>query len=96
MWASQFWYTRIKNGGLSIVPSKNLIKNMGIIGTHSNKENKLHKLDKCENYSISREPLFVLPDINFDNIEFRKVIAPPNHLYTRIYRKIKKTLLYHK
>lgn len=91
IWDFQFGFAISSNGGLSIVPRKNLVKNIGYIGTHSEKKNQFHDRPVDENYSILSHPEFVLCDVNYDQYHFM------NHWNTKqkisIYRKIRSFLI---
>lgn len=43
-WDTQWTYTMVKNRGMAVVPAVNLIKNIGIVGTHSSVEMRNHNL----------------------------------------------------
>lgn len=91
VWDFQFGYSIIKNGGLSIVPAKNLIKNIGCVGTHTNSRNEYTDMKAAENFRIDKEPQFVTINRGYEVMHFnnhiRKVfgITP---LYKRIIIKI--------
>lgn len=88
VWDFQFGYSILSNGGLSIVPAKNLIKNIGYYGTHTSKPNQFTALEANEEFIISREPKFVLANREFDKYHFNnhiiKILGGP--LYKRIIR----------
>lgn len=94
-WDFQFGYSILKNGGLCIVPSKNLIHNIGAIGTHSNSMSEFHKLEAAEDYKISKEPKFVITEREYEIMHFnnhiRKIFGfiP---LYKKVFRKIRKII----
>lgn len=92
-WDYQFGYAILKNAGLCIVPAKNLIHNIGIIGTHSNQESGFHKLKAAEAYKIKNEPKFVLINKEYEELHFnthiRRIFGDiPKH--KRILRKMRK------
>ena len=92
-WDYQFGYAILKNSGLAIVPAKNLIRNIGAIGTHSNSESEVHKMTAHENYKIEREPKFVIAEREYEILHFnthiRKIFGFMP-MYKRFFRKIKK------
>lgn len=92
-WDFQFGYTILKNGGLSIVPAKNLIHNVGILGTHSKQESNTHRLKAEEDFKISKEPKFVLINREYENYHFnthiRQILGDVS-LTRKISRKVKK------
>jgi GT2 family glycosyltransferase len=91
-WDYQFGYAILKNGGLSIVPSINLIHNIGAVGTHSNSESEVHKMTAHENYKIEKEPKFVIAEREYEILHFnthiRKIFGFMP-LYRKIIRKVK-------
>ena len=56
IWDYQFGFAIRANGGLSIVPRKNLVSNIGYIGTHSNTKSGFHNRTVDENYKIISHP----------------------------------------
>ncbi len=68
------------NGGLSITPSKNLIHNIGSLGTHSTVEQKCHTLNASEEFKIEKEPIFVLANREYDYMHFKTHIYQPTSL----------------
>lgn len=90
VWDFQFGYTITSNGGLAIVPGKNLIENIGLFGTHSSGKNKSCELKAHEYFSIKNEPKFVLANREFDLYHFKHKIIKilgKSPLYKRIIRK---------
>jgi hypothetical protein len=79
-WDSQFNYTILKNGGLGIVPCKNLIQNIGAIGTHSIGKTKYTEMIAEEMSEIIRHPKFVIINKGYEYLHFN------NHI-KKIYRK---------
>ncbi|MBU0460074.1 MAG: hypothetical protein KJ771_04665, partial [Nanoarchaeota archaeon] len=73
-WDFQFGFTILKNAGLCIVPAKNLIHNIGHIGTHSRQKSTLQDLKADENFKITKEPLFVLPNQEYEICHFNNHI----------------------
>lgn len=71
VWDYQFGYSIIVNGGLCIVPAKNLIQNIGYYGTHTSKPNKYTALIAHEDFSIKNEPKFILANRDFDLYHFK-------------------------
>jgi len=93
VWDSQANFAVKSNRGLSIVPAKNLVKNIGYQGTHSKTEGKFHNRATDENYSISTHPIFALPYIHYDKYSFKKHYLEPQNLIKRIGRKVNKLFL---
>lgn len=94
-WDHQFGYAILKNGGLSIVPSKNLIHNIGAVGTHSKSETGVHKMGASEDYKIKREPKFVIAEREYEISHFDSHIREIfgfMPLYKKIIRKVKRII----
>jgi len=95
VWDFQFGYAITSNGGLSIVPAKNLIENVGFFGTHSKGVNKSCELKSHEDFTIKNEPEFVIANRDFDRFHFEKKILyayRKKPMYLRIIHKIFKIL----
>ena len=80
------------NGGLSITPAKNLIHNIGSIGTHSTNQQSCHVLKAAADFSIKKEPLSVLANREYDYMHFKTHIYYPTSLIPRVINKILRTL----
>jgi hypothetical protein len=93
-WAYPFSYYVSSNRGLSIVPAKNMIKNVGLYGVHSSGTRTfVHKLEICESFSFDKEPLFVLPNRKYDYYHYKnhmKKIIGKAPIYRRVISKIRK------
>jgi len=93
-WAYPFDYYVCSNRGLSIVPAKNLIKNIGLYGVHSSgTKSFVHNLEMCESFSFDKEPLFVLPNRKYDYYHYKnhmKKIMGKAPIYRRVISKIKR------
>jgi hypothetical protein len=78
-WDTQWFYACLFNNGLSIVPQKNLISNIGLVGTHTTKD---HSNNNFPVFGIHPEKM-IYPE---------KVY--PNHLYDNEFfaRKIKRSM----
>ncbi|HTF81801.1 MAG TPA: hypothetical protein VL947_08755, partial [Cytophagales bacterium] len=87
-------YTVIVNNGLSVTPSKNMVKNIGFTkdathGAYINRkviENPVHELE------VRKHPDFFIPHIHNDNYQI-KVVFEFSFL-RRVKNKIIKTLFY--
>jgi hypothetical protein len=90
VWDYQWVYARLKNMGLCIVPSKNLIQNIGVMGVHSKKIIEAHKIKKNEDYSFKKEPLFITPLRDYEIMHFRKNINKKESLIGKAKRKLSK------
>jgi hypothetical protein len=93
VWDFQFGYAILKNGGLCVVPAKNLIENIGYVGTHSTKINEFTSMKAEENFKVERHPRFVAANREYEKLHFdthiRKIMGDIP-LMQRILRKIKK------
>lgn len=90
VWDYQFNFTIRINNGLSIVPKRNLVTNIGYIGTHSTSRLKYHDRDVDNNFTIISHPDFILCDNDYDSFHFKNHVSYKVPLYKRIYRKIYK------
>lgn len=94
-WDFQFGFAILKNAGLSIVPAKNLIENIGYFGAHSCGKQKLHALKASDNFKVEKEPLFVLVNKAYEQLHFNthiKKIMGKAPLCKRIARKCLKII----
>ena len=66
-WDSQWLYAILKHGALTVVPAVNLVRNIGILGTHSSVETRNHNLP----YGHLLFPLRALSDCVEENGCFR-------------------------
>lgn len=87
-WDYQFMFLLTSNGGLSIVPIKNLVTNIGYLGTHSETKNLFHDRPVDENFKILTHPDFILCDVNYDSYHFKHHWNKKKPLVERIIRKI--------
>ena len=86
-WGIRWFYSRMINNGLSIVPNKNLVTNIGIIGTHSDKKSSAHFREVDFDFVIDSHPEFVIADSKYDRLHFKKAIYKRRLLIIRILRK---------
>ena len=74
-WDYIFQMTMKTEGGIGVIPTKNLVSNIGVIGTNSKKINKYHCMiiPKNDTYIIKAHPPFVLSDIRYTSkfLKFR-------------------------
>jgi hypothetical protein len=94
-WDIQFGFTIVSNNGVAIIPKRNLVEHIGLIGTHYNQPLKPDRLEVTENFIIKKEPTFVLADRNYDYFHFKnhikKIMGRPPFL-VRVYNKTLKTI----
>jgi len=74
-WDARWMFTVLSNSGFGIVPSENLIENIGYFGAHSNGKNKTHELKASVNYTYSREPKFVVLNKDYERHHYKKHIV---------------------
>ena len=85
-WDYQWTYTVLTNAGLSVLPNKNLISNLGFgpDATHTlNLESEQSKLPRCEVSLPLKAPLFILQDSIADDYT-ESVIFKKNNILLRI------------
>jgi hypothetical protein len=88
IWDFQFVFAILSNGGLSVVPIKNLVTNIGYSGTHSETRNQFHDRPVDEKFNINSHPDFILCDSNYDAYHFKHHWNKRTPLLKRIIRKI--------
>ena len=86
-WAIRWLFAKFKSQGLTIVPCKNLVRNIGSIGTHSNKE---YFYRVTENYKFENEPLEIICNERYDDYHFKHHINAHTNIFLEIYIKLKK------
>lgn len=94
-WDYQFGFVILKNAGLCIVPAKNLIENIGYVGTHSIGKNKTHKLKASDNFKIEKEPSFIIANKEYEQLHFDthiKKIMGTASIYKRVINKCLKII----
>lgn len=90
-WASQFGFAIRSNGGLCITPRKNLVTNIGYMGTHSGGINKTHNISVNEDFVIKKHPDFVLVSKEYDLYHFKNYWRKMNKsIPQKIISKLKK------
>lgn len=73
-WDSQWSYTRLKSGGLGIVPCKNLIQNIGEFGTHSKGHTEVNDIKAEEISGTLKHPPFIITNIGYEILHYKKHI----------------------
>lgn len=91
-WDFQFSFALTINSHICIVPTKNLVKNIGYVGLHTKGKQRFHDRPIDENYKIISHPDFVLCDVNYDAYHFKHHWNKKTPLFKRIIRKIEKTI----
>ena len=93
-WSWHFAFAFFSNGGLSVVPSKNLIENIGKYGVHSNSRTSFHELKAAENYVIENEPSFIISNKEYDYVHYKKHWRKLDPDYIdRLLKRIKKLFI---
>ena len=92
IWDTQWGFTIFSNGGLCILPRKNLVTNIGYRGVHSVIKNQAHDRPIDENFQIISHPEFILCDVNFDTYQFDYYWNKHTPIIKRIIRKIQKQI----
>jgi hypothetical protein len=90
-WDYQFGYAILKNDGLCIIPAKNLIENIGYVGTHYSGKTKHNILKASEEFKIHNEPFWVTTNRDYDWLHFKKHIKKVHSkpsFCKRAYRKV--------
>lgn len=85
-WDSQWVYTRLKLGGLGIVPCHNLIHNIGENGTHTT---TVDIMESEEMPSKLRHPLFIVPNREYELYHYKHhILKNRQNIVLRIVRKM--------
>lgn len=87
-WDYQWAYSRLKNHGLCVVPGKNLVQNIGTVGTHTGSRQHVHMLKKHEEYRLRNEPPFVLAHRGYERMHFDKHIRRREVVIKRTLRSV--------
>lgn len=94
-WDYQWGYIKHKNNGLGIVPKYNLIRNIGVDGTHYSNGDP-DSLPLGEMPSHLRHPMFVMPIKEYDIFHARHILFPRRNILIlvggKILRMIRKLL----
>lgn len=95
-WDSQWGYLKAKNGGLGIVPCKNLIHNIGIgNGTHTSVATSSLMMEAEELPEMIKHPFFVLINRDYELQHYNNHIKVILGYYTpteKVVHKVKKIL----
>lgn len=92
IWDFQFMFTLKSNDALTIVPIKNLVSNIGYIGTHNEKKNRFHDRAVDESFKIVSHPDFILCDVNYDKYHFNNHWNSKKDIPMKIAKKMRKIL----
>lgn len=89
LWSSQWAYAICAQNGMTIVPSVNLVQNIGTLGdaTHSNDTFRLYETVRVHEIDEIVHPLFILPDTEADRLRFEIIKkTDPSLIYAKYYR----------
>lgn len=94
-WDFQFGFTVISNRGLTVIPAKNLVENIGYYGTHSFQKTHSHEINAETDFEIVKEPKYILPSRKIDAWHFQKHKLPQfkTRLMKKIVRKLHKIII---
>lgn len=89
-WDMQFGYHCRKSGALGIVPSKNLVKNIGCIGTHPGPATSyIYQLNAETEFSYIHFPDTISLNREYEYVYFRKFVYTPKiNILKRVKNKI--------
>jgi hypothetical protein len=88
-WDYQWYYTILKNNGLCIWPSSNLISNIGFVGTHTDLTAKnLFFKNVDEDFKIEKHPDFILQYTKLDEYHYWR--HKHRSLIVKIYNRLRK------
>ena len=91
-WDLTMGFTEKSEGSFGIIPVKNLVMNIGCLGTHHEGMNSLihnRSIATDSNYKIEKHPPFIIPDYKFDQHFFKHFYYNRQLLHNRILRRIK-------
>ena len=93
-WDYQWSFTRLSRRGLSVVPSKNLVSNIGMgkDATHTGTDSVVHNMPKYElNFPLKINPK-IKPDKKYDLLFFKKVMYtnPLVIIFRKVLKRLKK------
>ncbi len=94
IWDFQFGFTIRTNSGLCIVPKKNLVKNIGFIGSHADNKTLYHDRKVDPDFTVKNHPEYVLASRSYDYYHYKKhwVKMMQISFFNKIIRKIKKII----
>ena len=86
VWSSQWTYAMVRQNGLTIVPSVNLVRNVGFdnAGTHSSSDSwKYYESFATEDIDTLIHPRFILADREADKLRFEVIRKTDPRLFAR-------------
>lgn len=91
-WDAQFMFAILQQCGLAIMPSKNLVTNIGIEGVHNKEKKYCHFIPGDDDYTVEKHPRFVVRNRTYDHWDFYNNYYRNKRLDRRIKRKFMKIL----
>jgi hypothetical protein len=93
-WDFQWTYTIMNHAGLTIVPEKNLVTNIGAIGSHTHKSSVFQNLPIDNNFKIKNYPTFVQCNYEYDQFHYKNhwLKLKRDSIFKRILKKVNKWL----
>lgn len=95
-WDFSFLTYGMMNNALAVVPARNLVENIGLEGVHLKQKKKLvYNAEVTYNephYRIEKEPVFIAPNLEYDNVILRAIQLKTYSLRYRTLNKIKAVL----
>jgi hypothetical protein len=86
-WDTCWYYIRLINRWLSIIPRVNLTSNIGVYGLHSKGRSQYHFLEFDENFKVEIHPTLIQRNIEYDQFHFKKLLNRRSPLYLRVLSK---------
>jgi len=95
-WGIQWVYSCIFNNGLSIVPGKNLISNIGNTGTHTGSKPSIFINMSTGTININniKHPVFVTPNILCDKVAYYIILTNGNKAKAVVIKFLKRIKIY--
>ena len=96
-WSTQWTYAMIKNNGLTLVPPKNLVENIGFVGpsTHGQSKSwKHYSLFKASNLNNYKSPDLIYPNLYLDKLRYKLIRkTDPNLFFVSQFKRFIKRYL---
>lgn len=92
-WDYCWFFQRVLNRKLSIIPRVNLTTNIGVIGLHAKGKSDHHFRAYDKKFFVAKEPLIIERNIAYDNYHFGKYLKS-KPLFKIIYQKARNWINY--
>ena len=89
-WDYTLGFSLIKEGAFGIIPTINLVQNIGSIGEHNKGSTSIvhnKSMSESNTYSIQSEPPFIVPDYKYDQYFFHHMFYKTSLFQNRIRQK---------